>query len=81
VLGDGGRSFFLRSKAGEMRAPETAPAGAPDIVIAAEERVLLGIFSGEINPARAHLDGELQAFGSQRDQLVLDAIVLLIWGY
>ena len=77
----GGRSFFLRSKGGAMLPPTTTAEGTPEIVIGAEESVLRGIFSGDLNPARAHLDGQLQAFGSQKDHLVLDAIVLLIWGY
>lgn len=77
----GGRSFFLRSTSGEMLPPTTEAPGAPDITVAADEDVLRGVFAGEINPARAHLDGKLQAYGSQKDQLVLDAIVLLIWGH
>jgi hypothetical protein len=76
------RSYFLRSVMGEMLEPTTqAPANGADVVIAADEEVLRGIFRGEINPARAHLDGLLQAVGPQKDQLVLDSIVLLIWGY
>lgn len=76
------RSFFLKSQKGEMLAPTTvAPEGGADVVIAADEEVLRGIFRGEVNPARAHLDGLLQAVGAQKDQLVLDSIVLLIWGY
>jgi hypothetical protein len=81
TLPEPGRSFFLRSRGGEMLAPSVVADGPADITIAAEEDVLRGIFSGEINPARAHLDGHLQAIGSQKDQLVLDSIVLLIWGY
>ncbi len=77
----GEQSFFLRSKSGEMLPPTTEPPGAPDITISAEEDILRGIFAGEINPARAHLDGKLQAYGTQKDQLVLDAIVLLVWGH
>ncbi len=81
ALSEPRRSFFLRSTAGRMLGPERSAGGSPDIVIAAHESVLQGVFRGELNPARAHLDGELQAYGSQKDQLVLDSIVLLIWGY
>ena len=77
----GERSFFLCSKSGEMLPPTTEPPCAPDITVTADEAVLRGVFAGEINPARAHLDGKLQAYGSQKDQLVLDAIVLLVWGH
>jgi putative sterol carrier protein len=76
------RSFYLRSEKGEMLEPVTqAPASGADVVIVADEEVLRGIFRGEVNPARAHLDGLVAAVGSQKDQLVLDSIVLLIWGY
>ena len=74
------RSFFLTSRKGAMLEPAATFAGSPEVVIAADEEVLCGIFRGEINPARAHLDGALQAVGPQKDQLVLDSIVLLIWG-
>jgi hypothetical protein len=75
------RSFYLRARKGEMLEPTTeAPEGGADIVIAADEDVLRGVFRGEVNPARAHLDGLLAAVGPQKDQLVLDSIVLLIWG-
>jgi hypothetical protein len=74
------RSFFLTSRKGEMLEPAKSFAGSAEVVIAADEEVLTGIFRGEINPARAHLDGQLQAIGPQKDQLVLDSIVLLIWG-
>ena len=64
-----------------MSEPTASATEAPDVVIASDESVLRGIFTGEVNPARAHLDGILEAQGSQKDQLVLDSIVLLIWGY
>lgn len=81
VTGPRPRSWFLRSSGGRMLEPTATAEGAPDMVIAATEEVLRDVFTGELNPARAHLDGDLQATGSQRDQLVLDSIVLLIWGY
>ena len=75
------RSFYLRSEKGEMLPPtREAPASGADVLVIADEEVLRGVFAGELNPARAHLDGLLQAVGSQKDQLVLDSIVLLIWG-
>lgn len=74
------RSYYLRSKAGEILAPATSHDGKAEIVLAASEEVMRGVFEGSLNPARAHLDGRLVAEGSTADQLVLDAIVLLIWG-
>ena len=74
------RSYFLRSRAGEILAPATSSDGKPEIVLSAAGDVMRGVFDGTLNPARAHLDGRLVAEGSTADQLVLDAIVLLIWG-
>jgi hypothetical protein len=75
------RSIYLRSLGGELLEPTSVAPGEADISIVADEDVLRRIFTGELNPARAHLDGSLQAIGAQKDQLVLDSIVLLIWGY
>jgi hypothetical protein len=74
------RAYFLRSQAGVMEGPAREAARRPDIVVSATAEVLEAIFGGRLNPARAHLDGDLAATGSQRDQLVLDSLVMLIWG-
>ena len=50
------------------------------VQLQADAEVLMKIFSGQLNPARAHMDGQLAAFGSDRDQVKLDAISLILWG-
>ncbi len=50
------------------------------IRLSAPQEVLRQVFSGELNPARAHLDGSLQVFAEDRDQVKLDAISLILWG-
>jgi hypothetical protein len=50
------------------------------ILLRADEDVLRHIFTGRLNPARAHLDGQLQVFADDRDQVKLDAISLILWG-
>jgi hypothetical protein len=52
--------------------------GAP-VVMRGERELLLAIFRGATNPAIAFLDGTLQVFADDRDQIKLDAISLLIW--
>lgn len=79
VSGSTSASYFLRSHSGKVTAPKVQ-SGPPDMTIAGSAETLRDIFCGLLNPARAHLDGELQVFGSQKDQLVLDSVVLLIWG-
>ena len=54
-------------------------AESPPIVMRAERRLLIDIFAGTTNPAMAFLDGDLQIFADDRDQIKLDAISLLLW--
>lgn len=75
------RSLYVRTEGGAMLEPTGVRPGEPEITIVADEDVLAAVFRGEVNPARAHLDGALQAIGPQKDQLVLDSVVLLLWGY
>ena len=80
ALDDAAQAFVLRASEGELHGPEPVGGGRADMVIAAPLAVLGDVFCGRRNPARAHLDGDLQAHGAQRDQLVLDALVMMIWG-
>lgn len=50
------------------------------ILVEGEEAMLEQIFSGSVNPAEAVLDGQMAVYGSDRDQLKLDALSLMIWG-
>lgn len=50
------------------------------ITLRAPQAILKQVFSGELNPARAHIDGTLQVFADDRDQVKLDAISLILWG-
>jgi len=43
------------------------------------ERTLTDIFLGDLNPASEFLDGRLQVTASDKDQVKLDAITLLLW--
>lgn len=49
------------------------------IILKASERILVDIFTGVLNPASEFLDGRLQVFASDRDQVKLDAISLVLW--
>ncbi len=43
------------------------------------QRTLTDIFRGDLNPASEFLDGRLQVTASDKDQVKLDAITLLLW--
>lgn len=51
-----------------------------EIRIEGDDEILTAIFTGDLNPAEAVLNGELMVYGDQNDQLKLDAISLVIWG-
>lgn len=51
------------------------------IEVQAEEKVLVDVFTGKSNPSYEVLDGNLQVFGSDKDQVKLDAITLILWGF
>jgi hypothetical protein len=38
------------------------------------------VFTGALNPVRANLDGELAVFASDRDNVKLDAVCMVLWG-
>lgn len=50
------------------------------ILLQAETEVLERIFSGDYNPASAHIDGALAVFSLEKDKVKLEAIAMVIWG-
>jgi|YelNatPaOPRAMG01_1025707.scaffolds.fasta_scaffold31934_2 putative sterol carrier protein len=50
-----------------------------DITLSALADVINDIFIGKANPSRLYLDGTLKVFASQKDQMVLDSIVDIVW--
>ncbi|MCL4557523.1 MAG: SCP2 sterol-binding domain-containing protein [Deltaproteobacteria bacterium] len=50
-----------------------------DITLSANADVINDIFTGRANPSRLYLDGTLKVFASQKDQMVLDSIVDIVW--
>jgi hypothetical protein len=54
--------------------------GAHTVHLLAEEAVLNAVFSGSLNPTEAFLNGDLQIFADDKDQVKLDVISLMLWG-
>jgi hypothetical protein len=48
--------------------------------LSADPQIMNQVFSGELNPSEAVLDGILSVFASDKDQVKLDAISLVLWG-
>jgi putative sterol carrier protein len=77
---DTGAEYTLVFAGSQLVAVETsAPRNEPDIVMRASEQVLERVFSGKSNPATLFLEGSLQVFATDRDQVKLDAIALVLW--
>jgi|SRR5262245_37987696 len=78
---DDGERFHLRVRNCRVADAGTGdPDAAHAILIRGENAVLAEVFSGALNPAQAYLEGRLEVFGSDRDQIKLDAISLVLWG-
>lgn len=74
-------SFRFRFEGGTITDVEAATACDDDeITIRGTDQVLRDVFTGRLNPATAHLSGALQVFASEKDQVKLDAITLVLWG-
>lgn len=73
-------SYFITCRSGSFERAPGLDARA-DIVVSAERDCLLDMLNGELNPMRAHVEGLLQYSGNAQDELVVDSILMLIWGY
>lgn len=51
------------------------------ITVEGDTELLNDIFTGKKNPAKEVLDGNLVVIGSDKDQMKLDAITLIMWGF
>jgi hypothetical protein len=77
---DTGRKYmvsFVDTRASEPQA--SSDTAEPDISLKAEEQVLTDVFLGIQNPASLFLEGSLKVFASDKDQVRLDAITLILW--
>jgi hypothetical protein len=50
------------------------------VTLEATQETLRKVFTGTLNPVRANLDGELAVFASDRDNVKLDAVCMVLWG-
>jgi hypothetical protein len=77
---DAGETFTIEFK--DCRIISIQPGVVVDnaaIKLKATLRTLTDIFLGALNPASEFLDGRLQVVASDKDQVKLDAITLLLW--
>ena len=78
---DSGQQFHYQVRNCRIRdASEGGADGSDPVLLRSDSDTLAKVFSGVLNPARAYLEGSLEVFGSDRDQIKLDAISLVLWG-
>ena len=78
---DTGTTWYLPIRDCQVTAVEREIGQEPHLVhLRATDDTLTAIFNGASNPAEAFLNGELEIFASDKDQVKLDAISLVLWG-
>lgn len=50
------------------------------LLLRGEQALIRRIFSGRTSPLAAYTDGQLEVYGSPKDQIKLDVIALVLWG-
>ena len=50
------------------------------LLLRGDGTILDRVFNGTLSPLKAYTDGALEVYGSQKDQIKLDAIALVVWG-
>jgi hypothetical protein len=51
-----------------------------NVKIVGDESILIDMFKGIKNPSSLYLNGVIEVYGPERDQIILDKIVEEIWG-
>jgi len=78
---DSGQRRYMRVQSGQIQAiGDEGDANAHTVHLRATDEVLQSVFDGRSNPAEAFLDGALEIFATDKDQVKLDAISLVLWG-
>jgi hypothetical protein len=63
----------------ERVVPVAAEPGDDALVLRADQSTLQAIFDGAVSPLGAYTDGSLEVYGSQKDQIKLDVVAVVLW--
>lgn len=73
--------YCMRLVDGLITGIERAPVPEHEtLLLRGRTPLLAAVFGGLLHPLTAYNDGDLEIYGSQPDQVRLDAISLLVWG-
>ena len=79
---DSGETFRVHMEDGQVRrvAPTDEEPGDEALLLRGESTVITQIFTGRMSPLGAYTDGQLEVYGTPKDQIKLDVIALVLWG-
>jgi hypothetical protein len=79
---DSGETFQVHIAAGQVQgvSPVDTEPGDEALLLRGDSALLASVFSGQRSPLGAYTDGELEVYGSTKDQIKLDVIALVLWG-
>lgn len=79
---DTGRTYEVHMVGGRVEGVDATgeEPGDEALLLRAATPVLERVFSGALSPLGAYTDGQLEVYGSQKDQIKLDVIALVLWG-
>ena len=78
---DTGVSCHIQVKDRRLSLVRSGDDALESVEVEGKEDLLKDVFRGIKNPAKESLDGNLSVFGSDKDQMKLDAIALVLWGF
>lgn len=77
---DSGEGFILHVQEGKVISIENAlDENAGKIKIITDKETLIKMFEGRENIAHLYLDGVVETYGPEKDQIVLDAVARILW--
>lgn len=77
---DIGEGYILEVQSGKVTSVTKAASRDDGIVkVIGDAEMLIRMFRGKEKVAHLYLEGVIETYGSERDQIVLDAIARLLW--
>jgi hypothetical protein len=79
---DTGETFRVHFEGGQVRqvVPTEEEPGDSALLLRGDSALIERIFTGRLSPLGAYTDGQLEVYGSPKDQIKLDVIALVLWG-
>lgn len=77
---DGESGFLITVESGKITAiTGTSDRNAGRVKVVGSNTILSSMFQGKESISHLYMDGVVQTYGSEKDQIVLDAIARILW--